>query len=471
VLPYLQPGQYIESDDPAIVAVAQSILAGLSPAERTQQTTVAHAVYTWMVQNIEYDLIHNYPDDVTSGNWQTTYGAWGHSFADWLYTAKEVLEERRAICIEHARLATALLRAVGIPARPAPLMGHPVTQWWVQLPDGSGFWANMDTSIGRLDYTRSGDLWAQFPSREEHKLGFWAVDADAPIHMDWWTDNPCIWTEDYGSGRRYSATAEGLAQAQAALDYFAENGELPPPDGPPPPEDQPYYQLSIRGFEVDLTNAADQTRFDVRFALAMETDYVQPIDQVHWTNHPEWVTNAYTTTESSAETGESLTWYVVEMSRQPAGRLLTYLPLILKHAAWLPVTPTPTPTASPTATPTPTATPSPSYSEPPIEITFNIHFDPVLDDYETWRERKDNLLFTFDDGRSPVWVAWLWEDEVRGMNDPLPTRQVRLDITGPVTMYTIPTTGDSYETVQIEAGPMGIVVELSPEPVLFQETS
>jgi len=77
--------------------------------------------------------------------------------------------------------------------------------------------------------------------------------------------------------------------------------------------------------------------------------------------------------------------------------------------------------------------------------------------------------FTFDDGRSPVWVAWLWEDEVRGMNDPLPTRRVRLDITGPVTMYTIPTTGDSYETAQLPGGPAGIVVELSPEPVLLQE--
>jgi len=78
--------------------------------------------------------------------------------------------------------------------------------------------------------------------------------------------------------------------------------------------------------------------------------------------------------------------------------------------------------------------------------------------------------FTFDDGRSPVWVAWLWEDEVRGMNDPLPTREVRLDIPGPVTVYTIPTTADgSYETLHLEGSPDGIVVELSPEPILLQE--
>ena len=315
VLPYLQPGQYIESDDAAIVAVAQSILAGLTPQQRTEQTTVAHAVYVWMVQNIAYDLVNNYPGDVTCGNWQTTYGAWGHSFADWLYTAEELLEEGRGICIEHARLATALLRAVGIPARPAPLMAHPVTQWWVQLPDGSGFWANMDTSVGRAKYVDSGDLWANFPSTEEHNLGFWAIDADAPIHIDWWTDNPCIWTEDYGGSRQYPATADGLAQAQAGLDYFAQTGELPAPVTPPPPN-QPYYKLSTRGFEVDLTNASDQTHFEISFTLAIETDYLERIDQAHWTNHPDWVTSAGLDPDSDPTTGESLTWYVLELDRQ-----------------------------------------------------------------------------------------------------------------------------------------------------------
>jgi len=320
-LPYLEPGQHIESDDPAIAAVAQSILAGLTPEQQTEQTTVAHAVYAWMVQNIAYDLVNNYPGDVTCGNWQTTNGAWGHSFADWLYTASELLEEERGICIEHARLATALLRAVGIPARPAPLMAHPVTQWWVQLPDGSGFWANMDTSVGRAKYVDSGDLWANFPSREEHDLGFWAVDADAPIHMDWWTDNPCIWTEDYGSGRSYPATADGLADAQAGLDYFAATGALPAPVTPPPPN-QPYYKLSTRGFEVDLTSAGEQTHFEVSFTLAIETDYLERIDETHWTNHPDWVTDAYTTTQSSAETGESMSWYVLELGRPPSPSIL-----------------------------------------------------------------------------------------------------------------------------------------------------
>ncbi|RMG52506.1 MAG: hypothetical protein D6723_08610 [Acidobacteria bacterium] len=77
--------------------------------------------------------------------------------------------------------------------------------------------------------------------------------------------------------------------------------------------------------------------------------------------------------------------------------------------------------------------------------------------------------FLFADGRPPVWVAWLWEDEVRGMNDPLPAREVRLPIRGPVTMYTIPTSGDHYRTVPLDGSPSGLAVELTPEPVLFQE--
>ncbi len=334
VLPYLEPGQYIESDDPAIAAVAQFIMAGLTPEQQTEQTTVAHAVYAWMVQNIAYDLTRNYPGDVTCGNWQTTNGAWGHSFADWLYTASELLGEGRGICIEHARLATALLRAVGIPARPAPLMAHPVTQWWVQLPDGSGFWANLDTSVGRAKYVDSGDLWANFPSTEEYNLGFWAIDADAPIHMDWWTDNPCIWTEDYGSSRQYPATADGLAQAQAGLDYFAATGELPGLGKTLRVLEtlrvltEPYYKLSTRGFEVDLTNAREQTQFEVSFTLAIETDYLERIDETHWTNHPDWVTSAGLETESDPTTGESLTSYHIELDRSGAAHRV-YLPLIL----------------------------------------------------------------------------------------------------------------------------------------------
>ncbi|MEW5941018.1 MAG: hypothetical protein AB1750_15230, partial [Chloroflexota bacterium] len=78
--------------------------------------------------------------------------------------------------------------------------------------------------------------------------------------------------------------------------------------------------------------------------------------------------------------------------------------------------------------------------------------------------------FTFTDRRPAVWAAWLAESETRGMNDALPTRQVTLQgITGRVTVYTIPTTGPDYQTAQMEGGPQGLLVTLSPEPVIIQE--
>jgi transglutaminase-like putative cysteine protease len=324
VLPYLEPGRYIESDDPDIVALAQSILDTVTPTHRTDSTAVAHAVYVWVVQNIEYDLTSNYPGDVTCGNWQTTNGGWGHSFADWAYTAREVLEEGRSICIENERLTSALLRALDIPARPAPLMAHPVTQWWVQQPDGSGFWANMDTARGRNAYVNSGKLWAFFPAAEEHTIGFWSPDADAPIHVDWWTDEPALWWEHYGGRRYYTDTAAGLAQAQADLATFVATGN-PPPGGPP--LDESHYWLVSRGFGVDLTNVGLQSSFVVSFALPAEAvTYTELLSVTHWTNHSDWVVDTYTTTQSNAETGESLTWYVLEMQRYHQ----VYLPLILR---------------------------------------------------------------------------------------------------------------------------------------------
>jgi len=86
-------------------------------------------------------------------------------------------------------------------------------------------------------------------------------------------------------------------------------------------------------------------------------------------------------------------------------------------------------------------------------------------------ESEDVALyrFTFADGRAPVWVAWLWEDEVRGLNDPLPKREVHLPLSGPVTLYTIPTEGASYETLELSGSPSGLTLELSPEPVLLEE--
>ncbi|MFQ5595504.1 MAG: PQQ-binding-like beta-propeller repeat protein, partial [Anaerolineae bacterium] len=41
----------------------------------------------------------------------------------------------------------------------------------------------------------------------------------------------------------------------------------------------------------------------------------------------------------------------------------------------------------------PPTTPTLTAYEPPIDVTFNIHLDPVMNSYTKWRERKDNLLW------------------------------------------------------------------------------
>jgi len=48
---------------------------------------------------------------------------------------------------------------------------------------------------------------------------------------------------------------------------------------------------------------------------------------------------------------------------------------------------------------------SPDTYEPPIYVIFNVHFDPVLDDYRRWKGRKDNLLWLqpFVEGYSGIY--------------------------------------------------------------------
>ena len=308
---YLKPGKYIESDNPSIVELAQQIKSSLPPEDEKKQTLVAKAVYDWMVKNIEYDTMRNFSEDVTCGGWQTTYGGWGHGFAEWCYTAKEVLQERRAICIEYERLCTALLRAEGIPARPAPLRAHPVTQWWVQLPDGSGYWANMETSVGHTIYKEKGDLWAKFPSQPESDIAFHAINADAPIHMDWNTENPCLWLEDYGERRIYQHDIEGLEAAERDTQIFAKQGKIPQKPGAPRRLSTPHYELYSRGFMIDLANIGEQKIIEVKFPLFPQNEYRDLLQEIHWTNHPEWVTHTEVVTEKDDQTGEELSYYKI----------------------------------------------------------------------------------------------------------------------------------------------------------------
>ena len=315
VKPYLNPGTYIEADDPSIVEVAHKIIDGLPEQFRNKQTLVAKAVYNWMVKNISYDLLTRYPRDVTCGHWQTTVGgAWGHNIGEWCYTAKEVLMQQRGICIEFERLCTALLRASGIPARPAPVKSHPVTQWWVQLPDGSGYWANMETSFGSLYYEATGSLWERFPGRSESEITFHAINENAPLHMDWQTDNPCLWTEDFGQNRLYELNSESLEIAEADMKSFSEWGLVPSQTAhliDSPAETDPHYVLYTWGVTIDLANLGSQKTMEVLFAMPMDNKYRKRVKTVHWTSHNSFIDSTDTETQRDSQTGEELTCYKI----------------------------------------------------------------------------------------------------------------------------------------------------------------
>ena len=77
--------------------------------------------------------------------------------------------------------------------------------------------------------------------------------------------------------------------------------------------------------------------------------------------------------------------------------------------------------------------------------------------------------FTFAARRPEIWVAWLTEEKVRGLDDPLPVKRVLLrGLTGPVTVWTTPTTGRAKRGKRRGKSGEEVVVELSPTPLLVQ---
>jgi transglutaminase superfamily protein len=120
---YLAPAPFIESDDPAIVATARSIVGSGRDA-----TVAAHALVAWVNDNLEQAPTVTIP------------------------SAREVLAARRGDCNEHAVLLAALARAAGIPARvvagamylDGAFYYHAWTELWL------GTWVSADAVFRQL---------------------------------------------------------------------------------------------------------------------------------------------------------------------------------------------------------------------------------------------------------------------------------------------------------------------------------
>jgi transglutaminase-like putative cysteine protease len=90
---YLAPAEYIDSDHPAIVALAQTLAPNASPVEKARQ-------YYLAAREIRYDPDLNYRDPES-------------------YRASSVLNAGGGYCVGKAALFAALCRAGGLPARVA----------------------------------------------------------------------------------------------------------------------------------------------------------------------------------------------------------------------------------------------------------------------------------------------------------------------------------------------------------------
>ena len=290
VQPYLQSDPYITVDDPAVIALASQILSGLDPADHNDTYEVAWAVYEWIVNNINHDAVFTADTrDVTSGIFQTILPGgwcWGKNFYDWGYRPAETLDVKCAICVEHSWLASAVLRALNIPARAR--VGS--AQFWVQKPGEYGYWVGLSTNGGSNTYREHGVLGAGFGGSSFPS--FYSVTSEPFLHEDWVMQSKCLWHETHPWGENYPSTPEGIAQAHADMDTFEATGDSPPGPGVGP--EDPKYQINYSDITINLYNVGGQRIVDTRFPIVTESATHHDMDrQAWWTNHPECVTGTW----------------------------------------------------------------------------------------------------------------------------------------------------------------------------------
>ncbi|MBN1355804.1 carboxypeptidase regulatory-like domain-containing protein [bacterium] len=311
---YLESSAEVDSDHPAIIALADAILTSLDPADRTKIQNVTRAAYEWTIQNIDYDphLTDTNFTDTTNGAWQTVEGTgwcWGLNFTDWLYKPSEMLQNESGICIEHSRFVTALVRALGIPAR--PVMSYS-SQFWVQLPTGEGYWAGMCTNSGRSQYRISGDMTSHYGNVTPMNAYLVPIDSGPIIHSDWITDRKCRFREVHPWTEDYESSPEGLDLARSDMEQFGQTGEPPAaPPGPAPTEDR--YSILYSDITLDFANIGNQRMLVMRFPMAVESDAITDLDETaYWTNYPSCVTGTWIDEQTNPPVVETLRWFCIQ---------------------------------------------------------------------------------------------------------------------------------------------------------------
>jgi len=121
--PFLSPGINIESNDKALVEKAKAIAGSLK-----DKAAAARKLLAWVYENIEKRPVVNIPD------------------------ALSVLETKVGDCNEHAVLLTALLRAVGIPARECVGIVYTDRRFFYHAWTEAylGRWISMDATLNQM---------------------------------------------------------------------------------------------------------------------------------------------------------------------------------------------------------------------------------------------------------------------------------------------------------------------------------
>jgi hypothetical protein len=317
VLPYLDSSDYIDSDNPGIVAAAEEIVSSLDPSEQENTRAVSHAIYDWIVKNYENDAAVAFGafTDTTAGGWQTVAGegwAWGLSFLDWVKKPSESLGEHRCICIEHSRFITALMRASGIPARPVKTYA---CQFWAQETSGSGEWIGVSTLKGRGSYRSTGSLTAGYESFSPSEVFNYALDAGPIIHEDWSVETAGMFREVHPWEEEYASSPEGLAAAEANLETFRLTGAA---SSAPPPGTASRYVVHYSDITIRLENIGEQRRLVVRFPFPTGNEHVECLEEsAWWTNRPECVTASWMEETVKPPRAEIERWFNLEFDLTP----------------------------------------------------------------------------------------------------------------------------------------------------------
>ena len=129
--------------------------------DRVNATEIAQAVNTWVHQHMERRMVVGIP------------------------SALEVLSSLRGDCNEHAILATALLRASGVPARTASGLAyledgffyHAWVEYWLDgWRTADPTWGQMPADLGHIRFTAGGldrqvaliELFGRITVEQEH---------------------------------------------------------------------------------------------------------------------------------------------------------------------------------------------------------------------------------------------------------------------------------------------------------------